>query len=179
MRGSLRPQVQAWGPARPRAGEHLARPARPHLPDTCWKAAGILASLGAGPWRRPKSQPCCGQLPEFTPAAGLGRSRWAAPRPAGLCAACLSSPRPPGRTGSSAPVSGRWRPHCPGRACTPLNCTVTSPSSPSRGAEPGQSSLADGQGAGACGSQGAGLATSRACELRGSGASSRSVWSSC
>lgn len=49
VRGSLRPQVQAWGPARPRAGEHLAHPARPHLPDTCWRAAGILAGLGGGP----------------------------------------------------------------------------------------------------------------------------------
>lgn len=46
VRGSLRPQVQAWSPARPRAGEYLAHPARPHLPDTCWRAAGILAGLG-------------------------------------------------------------------------------------------------------------------------------------
>lgn len=43
-------KVQAWGPARrPRAEEHLAHLARPHLPDTCWRAAVSLAGLGGSP----------------------------------------------------------------------------------------------------------------------------------
>lgn len=56
--GSLQPQGQAWGLTRgPGSRGHLAGPASPHLQDTCPRAAGGLAGLGAEAWRKPKPWP--------------------------------------------------------------------------------------------------------------------------